>query len=164
MTEINYNLGIRSVLSRIKSELLSFGGRKGASKLRTWNVYSYLSLSKKKHGVHAYMYLKNRITNSGYRYDVGANGGWGAVFGNYTLPINGAIRRSNVVNGRGLKGKRVRVARFTGFQMLLWQAVVLYGGSGGCDIRYSLHAGGTNCFRWTLWATTKAVLISRLPI
>lgn len=47
--------------------------------------------------------------------------------------------------------------------MLIWQAVVLHGGSSGCDIQYSFGKSGTNCFKWTWWATLKAKAISKLP-
>jgi hypothetical protein len=107
------------------------------------------------------MYLKGPM-GARYRYDVIINGPITNELYTIWKWTAGSVVRRNA--SKVFLGVKKEVTKFTPFQMLLWQAVVI-GTSTKCNIRYSVNPLlGKSCYSWTIGAILKAKLISRLAI
>ena len=175
MAGLTNSISIMGTLGRIRSGISLFARRGGARSLKYWNVYLYTTTSfgllKGKSLIHSYMYIGKRRGPVGFRYDVGAIGGWGAVFDAKFSPVPGMIVKRRTMNGitqdanrTPLQGLRVKITRFTAFQKLIWEAVVLRGGVSSCEIDYSIPSLNSNCISWTIWASAQARVIAKLPL
>ncbi len=162
MLGLTAGIAIRGILSATirSAPILARSSRK----MKIWNVYTYTTLWTP----HMYMYIGKKNSSIGFRYDVGADDGWGGVLtAKLGSLIPGFIVKNRTINGvtsggEPLKGIKAKITRFTPIQKLIWEALVLRGSADKCKINYSL--AGTNCISWTVRATAQAIAISKLPI
>jgi RHS repeat-associated protein len=132
-----------------------------ARKTKIWDVFTYQVIWP----WHSYMFLEKKGAGGrGLRYDVGAEGGWPSIWRARLATVDGFVRagwsRRSVLEGRG-----IRVAKFTLGQQLLWHATVVGTDEPTCTLPLDYNmVTGPNCTSWTVWATAKAIFISRLSI
>lgn len=66
-----------------------------------------------------------------------------------------------------LKGKGLKIASHTLGQWLLWHVSVIGTEQVDCSVSFNYNINpfkGGNCLSWTVWASLKAVSISKMPI
>jgi len=155
--------GVSSTLSSISISSVSRGALNIARKSKIYDIYDYATWP-----LHFYMFAENKMTKSGFRYDVGNDVGWGGMKNHKPWAvIPGGYVSARVAQRNHLKGKRVKVASHSFGQWLTWHVSVVNSEQEEitCELNYSLNPfKGTNCLSWTIMGTAKAIAISKLPI
>ncbi len=156
LSELSTTLNIRGIQRSTPS--VSTRAIAIAKRVKIWNVRTYQIVWP----WHSYMYVEKIGSGSGLRYDVGVRGGWDAIFANPFRTLGGIVTARPASRG-SLRGVSVPLAKFTFAQQLLWHQTVVGTHESSCAIDYNVIKG-PNCTTWTIWASAKAVAISRLKI
>jgi len=148
-----------SALPNVSRKALDF-----ARKAKIFDINDYATWP-----LHFYIYVERTGSRSGIRYDVGNAVGWGGMSRVNPLGVieGGFVASSPVNNRQGITGIGKKVVSHSFGQWLIWHVTVIGTEQTSCavSVAYSLTPGlGTNCLSWTIWATAKALAISRLPL
>jgi RHS repeat-associated protein len=162
MGDIGASLNISGTLSSLSLPTASRSALAIASKAKIYDIYDYVTWP-----LHVYMVRRSKLTKVDLlRYDVGNDYGWAGVkrFNPFGVIPGGIVRASSVTPSQ-IDGKGVRVAEHSFGQWLLWHTTVVGTDTDECKLDDSLNPiKGTNCVSWTIWATAKAIAISKLKL
>lgn len=118
-------------------------------------------------GPHSFLYVPNKLTGSGFKYDVAGDGS--LIVKNYP---------KNLVQGEAWFGKLFQIADFNLPQYISWSATAWVTAEGtknetqllnqqvirslGLQFSYSFLPGTINCFKWTIVAGIEGYAISKV--
>ena len=155
---------IQGTLSSLALPNMARQGLEFARRAKIFDVYDYAMWP-----LHFYMYVERSGGAPRIRYDVGNGSGWGGMLRRNPFGVipGGFVSASPVTNRSQNQGRSLKIVSLTFGQWLTWHVSVVGTEEQSCVIPrpYSLTPGmGTNCLSWTVWASAKALAISRLPL
>lgn len=131
---------------------------------KIFDVYSCLEWVGLPALLHAFIYVNNKMTNTGLRFDVCVRALEVSFFGVYPGFLR--IRKADIWS---IGWAKVKVASLNMYQYIIWFMTMTIQSISGFDFDFSLTQAFINqeiwnCFKWTAKATTCALAAQLAPI